>query len=175
MSAAYNPIVRTFCQFRAEVLENTDVARHEVRPGVSLEALLPVAQRRHLWQRLRERGLKVHALQLSDRDHRRYALAVLMRTASLAFCVRSWFALLVAVPLGLFAFWVSRRRAVHFPLGLKTVGELVIYMTRFPDHKGSGYRWTRNEIALKVRLIIAESSGVPLEKIQPETTWAELM
>jgi hypothetical protein len=71
-------------------------------------------------------------------------------------------------------YWAGRRRAVHFPLGLRTVGELVIYATPFGEHKDSGYRWTRNEIALKVRMTVAESVGLPLEAIQPETKLAEL-
>jgi hypothetical protein len=70
--------------------------------------------------------------------------------------------------------WATRRRAVHFPLYLRTVGELVIYATQFGEHKDSGYRWTRNEIALKVRMTVAESVGLPLEEVQPETKLNEL-
>jgi hypothetical protein len=29
------------------------------------------------------------------------------------------------------------------------------------EHKHSGYRWTRNEISMKVRMIVAESAGKP--------------
>ena len=43
------------------------------------------------------------------------------------------------------------------------MGELVIYATRFSEHKDSGYQWTRNEIAMKVRMIVAESAGMPLD------------
>ncbi len=99
---------------------------------------------------------------------------MLRPAVSLAVSLQRWSALLLIVPLAVVVSWASRRRAVHFPPYLRTVGELVIYSTRFADHKDSGYRWTRNEIALKVRLIVAESTGLPLEAIQPETTWAEL-
>jgi hypothetical protein len=88
--------------------------------------------------------------------------------------LQRWYALLLAIPLVLVVHWASRRRAVQFPLGLRSVGEMVIYATCFAEHKGSGYRWTRNEIALKVRMIVAESAGLPLEAIQPETKLAEL-
>jgi hypothetical protein len=73
--------------------------------------------------------------------------------------------------------WWSRRTAgppVQFPPCLRTVGELVLYSTCPAEHKESGYRWTRNEIALKVRLVIAESMGLPLEAVRPECTFAEL-
>jgi hypothetical protein len=52
---------------------------------------------------------------------------------------------------------------------------MVLYLTSFREHRGSGYRWTRNEIATKVRLIVAESLGVPLDAVQPETTLEELV
>jgi hypothetical protein len=51
---------------------------------------------------------------------------------------------------------------------------MVLYLTCFREHKASGYRWTRNEIATKVRLVIAESLGLDLEAVQPEQTLAEL-
>jgi hypothetical protein len=174
MPEAYNPIVRTFCQFRAGLLSCVDVSRHEVRPGTPLETLLPVTRRREVWRQLRRQGLRLPALELSERDRGRNLLRVLRAAVSTAFYLQRWYALLLAFPLALAVYWASRRRAVHFPLGLSTVGELVIYATCFAEHKGSGYRWTRNEIALKVRLIVAESVGLPLEAIQPERTLAEL-
>ena len=99
-----------------------------------------------------------------------------MLTATLksALYLQRWYALFVALPVTILVYWTSRRRAVHFPLGLRTVGEFVIYLTRFGDHKESGYRWTRNEITLKVRMIVAESVGLPLEAVQPETRLTEL-
>jgi hypothetical protein len=54
------------------------------------------------------------------------------------------------------------------------VGELVIAMTCFREHKDSGYRWARNEIELKVRLILAESLGLDLDEVLPECTLREL-
>jgi hypothetical protein len=111
---------------------------------------------------------------LSERDHRRNLLHVLRATISSAIYLQKWYAMLLAFPLALAVSWASRRRAVHFPLGLRTVGEAVIYATCFAEHNGSGYRWTRNEIALKVRMIVAESTGLPLEAVQPETRLFDL-
>jgi len=56
---------------------------------------------------------------------------------------------------------------------VRTVGELVLYLTHFPDHRQSGYRWTKNEISLKVRLIIAMNLGLPLDEVRPETTFTD--
>ena len=130
--------------------------------------------RREVWEQLRRQGLRLPALELSERDRGRNLLHVLRAAVSSAFYLQSWYALLVAFPVAPAVYWASRRRAVHFPLGLRTVGEMVIYATCFAEHKGSGYRWTRNEVALKVRMIVAESAGLPLEAVRPETRLAEL-
>jgi hypothetical protein len=174
MTQAYNPIVRTFCQFRAGVLESVDVDRHEIRPETPLEALLPITARSAIWRRLRGQGLRLPPLELSRRDRWWNFLRVLKATASFALYFQRWYALLVAFPVAIVVHWLNRHRAVHIPLGLKTVGEMVIYATCFADHKASGYRWTKNEIALKVRMIIAESTGHTLDAVQSETKLDEL-
>jgi hypothetical protein len=174
MSEAYSPIVRTFCQIRAGLLSSVEVARREIRPDTPLEAILPRMERRKAWETLRARGLRLPALILSERDQRRNLLDLVRATVSTAVSVQSWSALLLVFPMCVVVHWASRHRAVHFPPYLRTVGDLVIYTTHFAEHKESGYRWTRNEIALKVRMIVAECAGLPLEAIRPETTWAEL-
>src|SRR5262245_44047889 len=174
MHQPYNPIVRTFGQFRAGLVGSLGLARHEVRPGTPLETILPARRRREVWRRLRRQGLRLPALELSPQERARHLVGVLRTAASLALSLQKWPALLLALPLGLLAYAVSRRRAVHLPLGLRTVGELVLYSTCFREHRGSGYRWTANEVATKVRLVLAESLGVPLDAVRPENTLAEL-
>jgi len=174
MPEAYNPIVRTFCQFRAGLVDHFGIAREEIRPGTPLAAILPVAGRRDVWQQLRRRGLRLPDLELSGRDFWRSFLLVVKGIVSSAVHLGTWYTVALAVPFTWAVFRLTRRRAVHFPLGLRTVGELVIYATSFSDHRESGYRWTRNEIALKVRMIVAESVGLPLEAVQPETKLIDL-
>jgi hypothetical protein len=174
MPEVYNPIVRTFCQFRAVLLNSLDLSRQEVRPNTPLETLLPMSCRREVWTQLQRQGLRLPALELSEWDHRRNLLRALRAAVSSAVYLHRWSALVLILPLALAFHWASRRRAVHFPLGLATVGQMVIYTTCFAEHKGSGYRWTKNEIALKVRLIVAESVGFPLEAVQPETKLVDL-
>jgi hypothetical protein len=174
MAEAYNPIMRTFCEFRAGVLSYIDIDRHDIRPETPLESLLPAPSRRAVWEHLRRQGLRVPSLEFSERDMRRMAWTVLRGTVSAAISLRSWSGLLVAVPLAIAVYRGNRRRAVELPRGVKNVGELVIYMTRFADHKDSGYRWTRNEIELKVRLIIAETLGLDIDSVRPECTLREL-
>jgi hypothetical protein len=99
---------------------------------------------------------------------------VLLGTAAVALGVQAWTGLLAVVPLGLLTFMASRPWAVEFPLGLRTAGELSLYLTRFGEHRESGYRWTSNEVAVKVRMVMAESLGLPLDRVRPECTLAEL-
>jgi hypothetical protein len=174
MAPSYNPIVRTFGQFRAALVDSLGIDRRHVHPRAALDALIPGQHRREVWRRLRRHGLRMPALELSPGERARHTLAVSKVAVSLALGLQHWLALLAAFPLGLLAYGLSRRRAVHLPLRLRTVGELVLYLTCFRDHKGSGYRWTHNEISFKVRLVVAESLGLDLDAVRPEKTLAEL-
>ncbi|WP_149114076.1 acyl carrier protein [Limnoglobus roseus] len=60
------------------------------------------------------------------------------------------------------------------PPFVRTVGELTMYGTRFREHVSSGYSWSHGDVTLKVRLIVAEALGLPLEQVRPETTFVEL-
>ncbi len=46
MCEAYSPIVRTFCRFRSGLTNILGVARHDVHPATSLDAILPIETRR---------------------------------------------------------------------------------------------------------------------------------
>jgi hypothetical protein len=174
VSGHYNPIVRNFGRLRAALVSALDLDRHEVRPSTPLAALLPVERRRELWRQMRLQGVPLPGLRLTRPACRWYTLAVVTTVLAFALWLQKWSALLLATSLGQFAYKLSRRHAVYFPLGLGTVGELVLYMTSFREHKSSGYRPTHNEIAFKVRQIIAECVGVPLDAVQPETNLNQL-
>ena len=105
MPEAYNPIVRTFCQFRAGLTTSLGVARHDVRPGTPLDALLPIGRRREIWRQLRRQGLRLPALELSERDrlcNLWVVLAVSVAAGSSAFYSQNGYVLLFAIPLALF-------------------------------------------------------------------------
>src|SRR5262249_37855949 len=119
-------------------------------------------------------GWRAPPLELPPREALIAALGVLREVACLAVLLHRWSALLLALPLGLVARWASRPRAVVFPLGLRTVGELALYLTDFREHRASGYRWTHSEISFKVRVILAECLDRPLRDVRPECTLAEL-
>lgn len=172
--AFYNPVVRTFARLRSEMARAADLPRNRVRPGAALPDLLPRSRRRAAWARMKQNGLKLPPLELSQPARRSVLGVVLFATAAIALGAQMWAGLLAVIPLGLLAFRVSRPWAVEFPLGLRTVGELSLYLTRFGEHRDSGYRWTPNEVTTKVRMVIAESLALPLDRVRPECTLAEL-
>jgi len=174
MSPFYNPIVRTFGRLRTALLESLDVPRQVIRPDTLLELLLPVERRREVWESLRRSGLDIPALHLPERVANASTVAVLAATASAALWLQEWTGLLMGISFGRMAYMLTRPRATCLPRGLQTVGELALYLTSYRDHRDSGYRWTHNEIEFKVRQIVAESMGVALDTVRPETTWAEL-
>jgi hypothetical protein len=174
MSYKYNPIVRTFSKLRAELLNNLAIPRHDVRPDTPLAALLPAERRREIWMRLQRRGFPLPPLELPPEERRRNAIGVARAAVGLALSLQRLAGLLLAIPLTLVAYCASRPKAVLFPLGLRTVGEVVLYLTSFREHKSSGYRWTKNEISIKVRLIFAMNLGLHLTAVQPHHTMADL-
>ena len=99
---------------------------------------------------------------------------IFLVVALLALLLQDWLAFLLFIDLGLIAYKMSRPYAVHMNLAPRTVGELVLYLTSLKNHKHCGYRWTRNEIALKVRFIIAEQLGLRMDDVQPETRFTDL-
>ena len=122
MASDYNPIVRTFCRLRADLVNDFGVPRECVRPTTRIDDLLPDARQRGLWFRFR------------------------------------W--------------WLRRAGMTYLNPPNTTVGDVVIYLTRFGDHKG--YRFSRNEIALKVRFIVAERFGLPASRIREENSFLDL-
>lgn len=178
MPPAYNPIVRTFCRVRAVLVSALGVDHRQVRPTTSLDALIPQERRGEVLARLRQAGLDAPDLerQVVARSLCGIAIVVVPAAVIIPLLLGSWVAFLVALPvplvLVLLASRVTRRRVVQVPMGARTVGELVIFLTRFGDHPG--YRFSRAEISLKVRFIIAEWLGVPVSRVQEKSTFINL-
>jgi hypothetical protein len=168
----YNPIVRTFNQVRAAILAATDTPRCRIRPGATLTSIIPPERRQAVWDELRRRGLGGPGM---DQAVVRGCMLVCTVLFWLALLLGwGWFRALLIAPIPLlFALYVVTAPDMTVPRYAPTVGDLTVFCTRFPDHKASGYRWSRGDIALKVRLIIAYHLGVPLERIQEETSFVE--
>jgi hypothetical protein len=174
MVQVYNPFVRAFCQLRAELVEGFGLPRRQVRPEAPLEAIIPLENRREIWRRLWEKGIRVPNLELSPRARLLSVLLVLTLAAAFALWLQAWPALLVAIPTGLCVGWTNRRWAVHFPRGLHTVGDLTLYLTSFGDHSSTDFWCTSEGISIRVRFVIAESLNIDFLDVRPESTLREL-
>jgi len=127
---------------------------------------------------LRQEGLGLPALRVSRSLHWASAAHVLHVAIEVSVWCQHLLGMLVAVPLGLIDYMITRRWAVHVdPCGPVTVREAVFYLTSyreqlearhgsssFRDAIRTGYRPSRQEIELRVRLIVAASLEVPLER-----------
>jgi hypothetical protein len=170
----YNPFVRTFCRLRAGLMASLDIERRHVRPETPLELLIPRQHRRDVWRRLRDDGLDLPPLMLNPSEFGVAAITVLKTAASVALAVNGWAGLLSIIPLGVLANRVTRPLAVVLPPNVRTVGDLVLCLTSYRDHRDSGYRWSRGDIAWRVRFLVAQSCGLSLDEVREDSSFPVL-
>jgi hypothetical protein len=168
MANSFQPPSRTFYLLRSVLMRELGLARHAVRPHMALESLIPRDKRRLVWRALRREGLALSPLEVSTRVYWHSVMHVLHGVASLGIWCQSWLVLWALLPFAWVAWLVTRPLAVHVPAGPVTIRDAVIYLTSFKDGVRDGYRWSQDEISLKVRLIISESLAIPLERVTPQ-------
>lgn len=170
---SFNPIIRAFCRIRAALCPSVCIPRRLVIPNASLESLIPLARRRAAWSAFRGAGLQLPALRLSPFASIVLILSVVSALIGLwSWTGQWWWPAVAFVPAWFLAYQVSRPWAIHLPPFLRTVGELAVYGTRLGNQVM--HQWSHGDISLKVRLVLAESLGLPLEEIRPESTFREL-
>lgn len=175
MCGGYNPIVRAFGATRAALCGALKVPRSAVRAGTVLAELVPVRDRRRTWAALRRAGVRVPCLELSGFSSAVFAQLVLLAVVVSYGATRSpWLAAATFVAACVAARAASRPWAVHIPGCVRTVGELAVYGTRFAEHAASGHRWTRGEVALKTRILVAASGGLTLDAVTPDFRFDDL-
>lgn len=188
--AYYNPIVRTFCQIRSVLVDHFGIERCRIQTATPLIDLVPETNHRELVELVRgKNGIPndvVAAPAPPSRNVSPLIGAAILMLIGLAFYVAWQEAVVLCIFGGIAAVfvllallewcdpttWVKEVPGLH--LGEVTVGHLAIWLTHFGGHKESGYQWTRNEIALKVRLIIANQLWLPLDAIQEETKFVDI-
>src|SRR4051812_37949025 len=140
----YNPIVRTFNQVRAAILAVTDTPRCRIRPDASLAFVIPPERRQAVWNELRRRGLPGPGMDQMIARGCTLGITALACVALLVGC--DWPRALFLMPLLLLiALYVLMAPDRTVPRYAPTVGDLAVFCTRFPEHRASGYRWTRGD------------------------------
>jgi hypothetical protein len=162
---------QVFQGLRARLLEVLPARPEEVSPTQRHDQLIPRLDRRRVWQELREAGFALPPLRLPSQVFLAAAFVVLAPVAILVLLL-NWSFVFALVELSIWARRVTRPLAIELPL--QTVQEAVLYLTpirRADYHAGL---WPPEAIALKVRALIAEAAGRPLESVQAETRISDL-
>jgi hypothetical protein len=155
---------------------------HEIAPPTwelsgseELEAVLPLEDRRSTWRKLQSAGFKLPELEVTPLVFWNVALMVLTTLGLLCLASRTWFVIWSIVELTFLAYKLTRPLAVHPPDWCRTVRQaaLCLRCVRTPD--GRDVPWTREEIAERVRMIVAESANLPIDKVTEDARFTDLL
>ena len=154
---------------------------HEIAPRTKelsgseeLETVLPLEARRATWRELQSAGFELPELEVSRRVFWIAALMVLIPLGMLSLASRTWFVICSIVELTFLAYKLTRPLAIHPPAWCRTVGQAALCLgdVRTPD--GRGVPWTREEVAERICMIVAERANVPIDQVTEDTRLADL-
>jgi hypothetical protein len=158
-----------------ETLHEIALPTKELSGSEELEAVLPLEDRRITWRELQSADFDLPELEVSPQVFWIAGLMVLTPLGLLCLASRTWFVIWSFVELTFLAYKLTRPLAVHPPAWCRTVGQaaLCLRYVRTPD--GQGVPWTREEIAERVRMIIAESANVPIDQVTEDARLTDLL
>lgn len=175
------PSARRFHELRDRVEAIAPNAAHAMRPDTPVCEALPRGMRRRLW---RTAGFALPRLQLPTWGHVLIVLAGLgtfiatgialagLRVDAIASLVLSG-AVAIFVTIALYVALFPARREV--PKGIVTLADLVRDSIRVERKQGKwrSDRPSFSEVLLRVRELTAEQTGIPLEKVKPESSFVK--
>ena len=163
-----------FYRFRRDLQELISLEREQIRPAARLTDLIPVRDRRRVWQELRRRGYRIPALGLPPGLRLVGAISVLARSAFLAWLFHNAVFMIAIVPFAVMTYWVTRPFAVHPPENCDTVRKLIIHATPFRRQDHEAGLWCHADISAKVRMTIAETIGLRFEDVREDSRIVDL-
>jgi hypothetical protein len=158
----------TLKDFRRQLQEMLP-ATADVKSADRFEDLIPIKDRRRVWEDLQAVGFTLLPLVLSRRVMLIAWAIVLGPVVLLALAFRTASIVLSVVELWILAYRLTRPLAVYPPASCENVREAVLHVTRFTlaDYKAG--LWPREEIAAKVRIIIARNCGVRFDDVHDDS------
>jgi hypothetical protein len=170
-TARQSKTVCTFIDFRRQLQDMLPTAAANIELAVRLEDVIPIKDRRRIWQMLQDTGLNLPHLGLSKRVLVIVVGLVVGPVVLLALALHTASIVLSVLELSVLAYRVTRPLAVYPPPSWETVHEAVLHLTRFriADYR-AGF-WPHEDIAAKVRLIIASTKGVRLQDIHDDSSF----
>lgn len=134
-----------------------------------LASIIPPYRRRRVWRHLRAAGFALPGLTLSGPVLIVVVTIILFPAWLIILTVKGWMALFSLAELVVLSHKVTRPLAIHPPIGCETVHEAVLELTPFRHEDYRAGLWPPEEIGAKVRLIVAEATGMPFATITPQT------
>jgi acyl carrier protein len=164
---------RMFYRVRRILTATLGAPRRAVRPAARFEDVVSRHQRRRIWQLLRAEGLMLPGLRLSRIAQRVTTALAILSSTWLGLCSGGLVpALALAVLLGWVAWLATRPLAVHVSCGDGTLRAVVLSGSPFRANDRAS-SLPDQAIAARVRHIISESLGVPLEEVRDEASFVE--
>ena len=164
----------TFRELRRHLHRILPLGCPNISPADRFELIIPPEERRRVWDDLQAAGYELPRLQRSPGLVLVVMVLVLAPVALLVLSLRDWAIGLCVIELAFVAVRLTRRWAIHPPIGCETVLEALLQLRPFRREDYRAGRWPREEIAAKVRFIVARCAGLPFDAIKDETSLAEL-
>jgi hypothetical protein len=158
-----------------ETLREIAPPTNDLSGSEELAAVLPLEDRRTAWRELRRAGFDLPELELSRQVFWSAALLVLMPLGLLCWASRTCFIIGSLVELTFLAYKLTRPLAVHPPAWCRTVGQAALCLRCVSTPDGRGVPWTREEIAERIRMIIAESANLPIDAVTEDARFRDLL
>jgi len=138
-----------------------------------MESLIPSKHRRRIWHELRQAGFDLPSLELSFRIFLGAIVTIVTSLTILAYWIGEW-SVLFALPICGILAWLIRPLAIHPPSGCETVYQAACYLTQFNRGDYKARPRSQEEVACKVREVLAEAACASPNEIRGDMTIKEL-
>lgn len=172
-SSAFCGTSRSFHLLRRKLLDVLPLARADIRPAASMDALLPCADRRAIWRKLRDHDIMLPRLMLGRAAFGVTAVIVTVFTGMLAVLVSINTAVALLALLVPLAYVLTRPLAVRIPFACQTFGDAALWIMPTKGASETPGSMSRSELTRKLDLVIANSLGLPLETIRSDSRLIE--
>ncbi len=132
------------------------------------DEIIPLDLCREIRERVAEQGTNLQALYMTGSVRSAATLAVLGPRTLLAVLLKDGTVLLSLVERRFLTRCLSGRWPIFLPVVCRTVQEAVLHLTPFQREDYDAGRWPSEDIAAKVRWVIAQSTGVSFATVTSE-------
>jgi hypothetical protein len=155
----------TLIEFRKRLQDAVPSITTSIDLTERLEDLIPAKDRRRVWKELRDAGLNLPPLRLSQPVVLLGVAAVAGPIALLMMTFRKASIALSAIEISVLVYRLLRPLAIRAPRGCETVREAALHLTPFSPVDYKAGLWPHEDIVDKVRQIVAEVYGLRFEEV----------